>query len=101
MPHFDETFAGLAAHALGRRIGRDELRMRRLQLEQLLHQQVEFGVCDLWVVENVIAMLVVADFFAQRFDLARRTRWLACCHGTGKDYTFRCSAAWAAGARKE
>ena len=93
MPHFDETFAGLAAHALGRRIGRDELRVRRLQLQQLLHQEVEFGIADLGRVQNVIAMLVVADFFAQRFDLARRTRWLACCHGTGKDYTFRCSAA--------
>src|SRR5438067_4941773 len=97
MLHFDEAFAGLAAHALRRRIGRDEFRVRGLQLQQLLHQQIEFGVADLGVVEDVVTMLVVADLFAQRFHLARHRGWLACGHDTGKDYTFRGPAARTAG----
>ena len=67
--HLDEALARLAAHALRRRIGRDQLRMLGLELLQLVHQAVEFGVADLGIVEHVVAVLVVADLVAQRFDL--------------------------------
>ena len=67
--HFDESLARLAADALGGRIGRDQFWDARFQILQLLHQLVEFDVADLGIVENVIEILVVANFLAQRFDL--------------------------------
>ena len=66
--HLDETFARLAAHALGGRIGRQQFGMLRLQIAQLAHQRVVFGVADLGLVENVVQVLVVAQRFAQLFD---------------------------------
>ena len=47
VPHLGELFARLAAHALRRRIRRDQLRMLRLQRDQLVHQLVERSVADL------------------------------------------------------
>ncbi len=67
--YLGELFAGLAAHPLRRRIGRDQLRMRGFQRDQLVHQLVELGVADLRIVEHVIAVFVVADLVAQRVDL--------------------------------
>ncbi len=40
-----------------------------LQILQLLHQLVEFRVADFGIVENVVEVLVVANLFAQSFDL--------------------------------
>ena len=69
MLRLHEAFARLAANALRRRIRRDQLRMLRLDPLQLVHQRVEFGVGDSGVVEHVIEVLVVADFFAKGFGL--------------------------------
>ena len=41
-----ELLAHVAAHALGRRVGVVELRMRRLQRAQLVHQRIERGIRD-------------------------------------------------------
>ena len=70
VPHLDEAFARLAAHALGGRIGRDELRMRGLQLAQLLHQRVVFGIADLGAVEDVVEVLVAPQGLAERFHFS-------------------------------
>src|ERR1700733_7553704 len=43
--------------------------MLRLQILQLLHQLVELGIANLWMVEDVIQVFVVADLLPQRFDL--------------------------------
>ena len=67
--HLDEALARLAAHPLGGRIGGDQLGMLGFERLEFVHQPVEFGVADLRIVEHVIAVLVIADLVAQRFDL--------------------------------
>ncbi len=67
--YFDEPLARLAAYALRWRIRRNQRRMLCLQIFQLAHQLVEFGVADLGIVDNVVQVFVVANLFAQRFDL--------------------------------
>ena len=69
-----EALGRLAAHALRRRVGRDQLGMRRFKSLQFVHQRVVLGVGDLGRVENVVEMLVAAQFFAQFFDLALEGR---------------------------
>ena len=66
---FDESLARLAADALRGGVGRDQFGMFGFELLQLDHELVEFGVGDFGIVENVVAVLVVADFLPQRFDL--------------------------------
>ncbi len=66
---FDEAFARLAADALGGRVGRDQFRMFGFELLQLNHELVEFGVGDFGIVENVVAVFVMADLVPQCFDL--------------------------------
>ena len=46
-----------------------------LELLQLLHQAVEFGVADLGIVEHVVAVLVMADLVAQLVDLSLHAFW--------------------------
>ena len=41
----------------------------RFQIFQSPHQRIEFGIVDLRLVEDVIQIFVVANLFAQRFDL--------------------------------
>ena len=36
---------------------------------QLVHQAIEFGVADFGIVENVVAVLVIADLVAHSFQL--------------------------------
>jgi hypothetical protein len=43
--------------------------MFSFQLLQLIHEPVEFGVSDFRIVEDVIAVFVMADFLAQGLDL--------------------------------
>ena len=43
--------------------------MLGLEILQLLHQLVEFGVADFGIVENVVEVFVVANLLAQGFDL--------------------------------
>ena len=49
----------LGADALGRRVGRDELRVVALDRAQLVEQRVVVVVADLGVVEDVVAVVVV------------------------------------------
>ena len=42
--------------------------MLRLEPLELVHQLVEVGVRNLWIIQHVIAILVVPDFLAQGFD---------------------------------
>ena len=64
-----ETFAGLAADALSGRIGSDQFGMFRLDFLQLNHELVELGVGNLGIVEDVVEIFVVADFFPEGVDL--------------------------------
>ena len=64
-----EPFARRAPHPLRGRIGRDQFRVRRLELLQLIHQRVEFGIRNRGIVEHVIAVLVPANLLAQPRDL--------------------------------
>src|SRR5215470_20347416 len=67
MRNFDETLARLAAYTLRRRVRRDQLRMIGLDLLELVHQPVEFGIADLGIVEHVVAVLVMANLIAKQF----------------------------------
>ncbi len=66
--HGLESGARAAANANGGRIGRDQLRVRRLQFLEALHQTVIGGVGNFRLVQNVIEILVMAQLVAQLFD---------------------------------
>ena len=68
MPHFDESFARLAAYPLRGRICRYQRRMLAFELFQLPHQRVKFRIADLRTIQNVIKMFVMTDFVPQAFD---------------------------------
>src|ERR1041385_3773529 len=72
MRNLDKAFAWLASDALSRRVRRDQLRLLGLELLQLIHQPVEFRVADLRIVEHVIAVLVMANLVAKRFNAGCR-----------------------------
>ena len=82
MPHLDETLARLAAHALGGRIRRDQLRMRGFQLLELAHHRVVFRVGDFGRVQHVVQVFVMAQLLAKSFDFsddwshARYDEWI-------------------------
>ena len=63
--NFDESFAGLAAYALGGRIRRAEFRVRIFQLSQFTHEPIVFGVGDLGLVEHVIEIFVMLELLTQ------------------------------------
>jgi hypothetical protein len=69
MPDFYKTLARPAPYPLSGRIGSDEGGIVRFQFLQFVHELIELGVGDLRVVENVVEILVVADFLAQRLNL--------------------------------
>ena len=71
MLRLDEALARLASNTLRGRVRRDQLRVRRLNLFELLHEQIKFSVADFRIVEDVIAVLVMANLIAQRFDVCR------------------------------
>ena len=54
--HGFKLLGHVATHALGVRLGRDELGVRRLQGEQLLEEPVERGIGHLGVVERVVGV---------------------------------------------
>jgi hypothetical protein len=62
-----EALGRLAADALGGRVGREQLGVRGLDALELVHQRVVLGVGDLRRVEDVVEVLVVAEFGAQFF----------------------------------
>ena len=59
---------GGAAHALGGRVGGEQLGVRALELVQLAQQLVVLDVGDLGRVEDVVAVVVVLDLRAQLVD---------------------------------
>ena len=59
--HRVEALGGPAADALRRRRRVDELGVLVLDRAQLAHERVEFGVADLGIVVNVIALFVMSD----------------------------------------
>jgi hypothetical protein len=63
--HLLEPLARGRADPLGRRIGRDQLRVLVLERLQLVVEPVVLGVGDLRVVEDVVAVEVVVDLLAQ------------------------------------
>ncbi len=69
-----------AAHALGRRIGCDQVRPACLQGLQLAHQDVVLGIADFRRIQHVIAVIVVADRGAQALDLGLRLGALGDAH---------------------
>src|ERR1700688_3892685 len=69
MRYLDEPFARFASDALGRGIGCNQCRILGLKVFQLPHQLVELGAAVLRMVEDVIQIFVVANFFAEGFDL--------------------------------
>ena len=64
MCDFTEALGRLAAHALGGRVEREQLRVRGLKELQLVHQRVVLGVGDLRRVQYVIQVLVAAQLRA-------------------------------------
>src|SRR6202167_3629916 len=68
MPGLDESLTRLAAHALRRRVGSDQLGVLGLKPLELVHQLVEVGVGKFTIIQHVVAILVVPDFLAQSFD---------------------------------
>src|SRR5207248_2386 len=62
----------LAADALRRRVGRQQVGSILLDLAQLLEDRVVLGVRNLGLVENVVSVLVAANQVAQLFDPDRR-----------------------------
>ena len=68
MAHFFEFVQGLASHPLGRRIGCDPFRVRRLQLLQFLYQGIVGHIGDDGGVQDVVEIGVVIDLFAQFLD---------------------------------
>ena len=65
MAHLLEALGGLAADALGGRVGGEQLGMRGLEALELVHQRVVLGVGDLGGVENVVEVLVAAEIGAE------------------------------------
>ena len=63
-----EDLHGLARHALGGAVGRDEVRVRLLQRPELPHEAVVLGVGDLGAVLGVVEAVVVADLLPQLLD---------------------------------
>ena len=61
---FQKAFARFSAHALSRRIRCYQIGMLSLQLDQLVHQLIEFWVGNLGIIEYVIAVLVMTDLLA-------------------------------------
>ena len=63
-----ERGADRAADLAGRRRLVGQLGMIGFERSQLTHQRVEVGVADLRFVERVVALVVIRDLGAQRFD---------------------------------
>jgi hypothetical protein len=64
-----QALARLAAYTLGRGIGRQVFGMRFFHLLQAPHQPVVFGIADRWLIEHVVQIFVMFNFFTQLLDL--------------------------------
>src|SRR2546426_3205553 len=75
MAGLDESLAWLAANSLGGGVGGDQFGVLGFELFHFVDELVEFGVADLGIVENIVAVLVVADLVAHGFDLRLDCGW--------------------------
>ena len=82
MLHLGKAGQRCRAHPLGRRVGRDQLRVRRLQCLQLTQQPVILRIRNRWLIEHIVIVVVLLDGLAQPPNLLRRLGscwWLAHC----------------------
>ena len=70
--HFDEAFAGLSAHSLGKRIGRDEFGMGVFERPKFPQKRVVFGVGDGGLIQNIVEMFVMFQLLAKRLGARGR-----------------------------
>src|SRR5262245_11899659 len=64
-----KRFERFFAHALRRRIGRDQFRESRLEIDQLPVQPVIFAVANDWCSFVIIELIVLTNFRSQLCDL--------------------------------
>ena len=69
MAHGAEFLARRGADALGGRVGRGQLGMIGLERFEPAHQAIVFGVGNLGIVEDVVAVVVMVNLLAKLFDL--------------------------------
>ena len=65
-----KPLARLPTYALRRRIRSNQVRVLSFELLELLHKQIEVGIADLGIVENVIAVFVMSNLITKSFDFA-------------------------------
>ena len=68
MPHLVEFIGGGSARTLGRGIGRDPFGVLGFDGYQLMQQTIIFAVADDRRIEDVLAVVVLANFFAEGFE---------------------------------
>ncbi len=71
MRGLEEAFGGLAADALGGRVGGDVAGMLGLERLEAVHQGIVLGVGEDGGVEDVVEVLVVADLVAEGLNLLK------------------------------
>ena len=84
VPHLLESLGRLPAHALRRRVRRQQLRMLRLESLQLIHQRVVLRIADRRRVHHVVEVLMPPQFRAQLLNALLRLRFAHLSHG--QDY---------------
>jgi hypothetical protein len=67
-----KAFGRAAGHALRWRVGRDEIRILRLEPLQLVEEPIECLVRYLRTAVDVVLLFVVPDFLAQLLDALER-----------------------------
>ena len=73
-----ESLGGFSTYPLRGRIGREQIRVRGFDGLQFVHQRIVGSVADLRRIENVIQVLVTAQFGTQMLGtLRRRGLWVA------------------------
>ena len=69
-----------SSHPLGRRVGTDDLRVFRFQVDELAVEAVVLGVTDRGFVQDVIRVIVGADVLAEFYRLLLNVLWDLCAH---------------------
>ncbi len=80
---FGEAVFGLAADALGRGVGGDEVGVGGLEEFEAVHEGVVLGVGQLGGVKDVVEVLMVAEVGAEGFDLLVGREGLRGCSSCG------------------
>ena len=68
MLHFDESVGRLRSYPLRRRIGRNAVRMFRLQIAKLVHPSIVFRITDRRVGQHIVAVVMVVDLAPELLD---------------------------------